>query len=508
MPETLPVEITIPIRDEIIAAYKRAYKLRVPNADMRDGTQIDIDARVFADGVLPVYAAAKKYSRNMVLEEAIGDALVQWCEREGVDPPRDAIGASGYVTMQTSSGGTVIQSNDELINEATSQLFSAITSGISEAKANGSQLLIVGKSGGTSTNLPGGTRLKWTSPRPGCSAYATVTTQIDGSGLTGGHEKETSDDTIARILDQKANPAASGNDAAYQKATFTTPSVAVQRAFTYPAILGAGTIGVAFTVIPSRSGASRIPSSAQQSLAEVYVSGEMPADDGALFCQVVEESAEVVFGVNWSTTVTGWTDVAPWPPYLVRAAPSGSGAVIVLSAASAVSFMLECDNADYTTAVAPRVGDTIGFYDGANFRFRRKKILLVTGTGPWAITVDTTNNASDTAFTPALGDRAMPWSDSLDTVLPDVLAYSDKLGPGEQMATFFDEGSRQKRSPVQTKNSWPSEITAKGLSDAIVTDVVDEISALEGPGTSPTIGTPGSLSYMLRIDKISMFKDV
>ena len=171
-------------------------------------------------------------------------------------------------------------------------------------------------------------------------------------------------------------------------------------------------------------------------------------------------------------------------------------------------FSLECANADYSTCPQVRVGDTIGFYDAANYTFRRKKVLLVTGTGPWAITVDTSNNASDTSLVPTVGDRAMPWSDSLADVLDSVLGYSKTLGPGEQRSSFYDEGTRQRRSPAPSKTSWPSEITSKGLSDAINVDSIDEISTLEGPGTSPTVGTPGALSYILRITKISLFKDI
>jgi uncharacterized phage protein gp47/JayE len=508
MPDTLPAEFSVPTRDETIALYKRAYKLRVKDADTRDGTQVDIDARVLADALTPVYAAAKTISRNSVLEEATGDAVAQWCEREGVQPPKDAVGSSGYVVIAASSGGTTIQNNDELIHEPSAMLFRAVTSGAGELKLPGSTLTIVGKSTGSATNLPANTQLKWTSPRPGCSPYATVYEQSNGDGLTGGREKETDEEAVDRVIEQKKNPRASGNDNEYQQTAEETPTVAVQKAFTYPAVQGSSTTCVVFTMRPLRAGASRVPGSAQISLVEAYVVGEMPGDDGPMLGALLEESATVVYGVNWSDVVTGWTDVAPWPPYKELDPDSGSGSAVIQSAASSTSFIVKCANDDYTTMPAPVAGKTVGLYDAANYTFRRKRILSVSGSGPWTITVDSTNNASDTSFTPAVSDRVMPWSDSLSELLADIYKYNDTLGPGEQVSSFYDSGTRQRRQPRPAKGSWPSELTTKGLVDAITTDVVDDVTPLEGSGTTPSVGVPGVSSYILRINKIALFPDL
>src|SRR5690606_18200012 len=56
--EQLPGEIVVPTRDTLIEQWKRSHRLRVPDADTGVGTQPDVDARVAADALMPVYAAA------------------------------------------------------------------------------------------------------------------------------------------------------------------------------------------------------------------------------------------------------------------------------------------------------------------------------------------------------------------------------------------------------------------------------------------------------------------
>src|SRR5690606_28307358 len=121
----LPGEIVGPTRDTLIEQWKRSPRRWVPDADTGVATQPDGDARVAADALLPVHAAAKTAGRNAVLEEARGAALEQWGEREGVGGRRDAVGASGYVTIAASTGGTTIVEGDELVDENTNLTFMA-----------------------------------------------------------------------------------------------------------------------------------------------------------------------------------------------------------------------------------------------------------------------------------------------------------------------------------------------------------------------------------------------
>lgn len=514
--DQLPGEIVVPTRDEVIERWKRSHRTRVPEADTGPGTQPDVDARIAADALMPLFASAVIIGKNAVLEEARGSALDQWAQREGVGPRRGEVGASGYVVARTSAGGSTIREDDELIDESSGLRYRVVET---RHYLDGEAIPVVGKDGGSASNIPAGTPLKWTSPRPGSGPVAVVLQQADGSGLTGGRPAEDDREFLERILQEKRTRAASGNDAEYQLEAEKTPSVAVQKAFTYPCILGPGTTCVVFTLRPQRSGGSRVPNPVQVSLVEAHVSAKFPADDGAFFGMLEEEDADVVLAIDWTEEAPGWEDLVRWPPYFPPDPMSGPGAVVVASASSPTVFQLKTQNNIYSGAPAPQAGQTIGFYDPGGFTFRRKRILSVAGSGPWTITVDTTNSVSDTSYTPEVGQRAMPWSDSLNSLLPGIHAYFDRLGPGEQVATFYDEGRRQRRQP-RPHRSWPSALTARALTEAASTipnpdptkpplpnEAVSEVRVLEGDGRVPSVGTPGVLSRILKLRFLSVFPE-
>jgi hypothetical protein len=454
-----------------------------------EGTQPDTDARIAADIVMPLYAAAKINGQNAVLEEARGAALDQWADREGVEPRREATGATGFVEIRASTGGGNIQAGDELKYEAGGLRFEVITT---DHYDNGSACAISGKDTGPSTNLEAGTQLKWTSPRPGISDTVTVLVQSDGSGLSGGRDRETEDELFLRIQQEKRTRAASGNDAEYQLATEKTPGVSVQKAFTFPGIYGPSTTCVVFTVHPEHSGGSRTPNSVQVALVEAHVTNQFPADDGAFYGLISDEDVDVAYEVSWSETAVGWADLVPWPRFYEETPVAGPGKVQVASAT------------DYVGIRQPIVGQNIAFYDTAKFVWRRKRIFSVTGTGPWSIVCDTTNNASDQNYTPVVGQRACPWSDSLVDLLSGIWAYFDTLGPGEQVPFPYDEGRRQRRQPPPAK-LWPHTLTTKGLADAITADAVNDVDAVEGPGVGPSVGVPTTLCYMLKLRFVAIF---
>jgi uncharacterized phage protein gp47/JayE len=501
--EELPGEIVTTTRDREIERWKRAHKLRVPDADVGEGTQPDIDARIAADMLMPLYAAAKVNGENAVLERARGKALEQWADREGVEPRREASGAVGFVEIEASAGGGTVPAGDELRHESSGLRFEVITT---DHYNDEDQCGIRGKDTGPATNMPAGTQLKWTSPRPGIGATVTVLAQSDGSGLSGGRDRENEDELSARVQQEKRTRAASGNDAEYQQETEKTPGVSVQKSFTYPALMGGSTTCVVFTLQPEHAGGSRIPNSLQVALVESHVVGKFPGDDGAFFALLQNEDVDVAWTVEWNADAIGWADINPWPAYYAVSPSSGPGAVQVASATSSTVFQLATANGIYTGLLQPEAGQTLAFYDPAKFTWRRKRILSFTGTGPWDITCDTTNNVSDQSYTPSVGQRACPWSDSLTTLLQGIWDYFDTLGPGEQQASFYDEGRRQRRQPLPPKH-WPHTLTSRGLTDAITADSVDDVRVLEGDGAAPSVGTPGVLSNILKLRFVYIFEE-
>jgi hypothetical protein len=68
-------------------------------------------------------------------------------------------------------------------------------------------------------------------------------------------------------------------------------------------------------------------------------------------------------------------------------------------------------------------------------------------------------------------------------------------------------GRRQRRQPPAPKK-WPYTLTSKALEGALdtVAEVLDR-ELVEGDGITPAIGTPGILSYMLKLRYVSAFPE-
>lgn len=498
--DPLPSEILALSRDEWQRRYLRSYKLRDPSADLREGTQPYIDASCLADQLAVNSANARQIGHSIPLSEVFGARLDQRLGERGLPPRFPEVGASGYVTIRTSVGGATILSGDELTEEASGIRLQCIARA---TYTDGDPVPVACISTGPSTNLDAGTVLTWSAPRPGCVPRCTITEQTDGTGFTGGRLSETDDEVRQRISDDMANPASAGNDAAYARAIENSRghAVAVEKAFTYPAILGAGLIGVAFTLRKTSPGSSRIPSATQMAQVRDYVVGLMPADDGYVEITLISQPVNVVLDVQWGPGAADWVDATPWPARYA----TGAGAVVVSAATSAMAFTLATDNASYVGVASPAAGQTIGFYDASAALFRRKRILSVTGSGPWAIVADPTNAASDTSYTPAVGQRACPWSESLNDLVETVRSYIDSTGPGEMRATFFDPGFREKRNPPSPR-TWPNTTTNRLAADILAIPAVLDSVVREGLGVTTAVGTPGASVNLLELGELAAFK--
>lgn len=500
--DVFPNNLAVPTRDDSRAHYLRSYQLRNPNALVTENTFPWIDASCEADQLQPVYRDAVLISKGILLTGATGTQVDQRLADLGLQR-LPAIGASGYVTISASGGGTTIFQGDEIKDRQSGLRFQCNNGAIGGILYHdGDEVPLIGVDTGPQTDIPGGRLLTWTSPRPGCGSDATVVTQSDGvSGLTGGRPIEDDNTAITRALAIRANPPASGNDAEYQATILATPGVAVQQPFTYPCIVGTGSMGFVFTLRPAGPGQTRIPSGAQVSAVLAFVTGQMPADDSIFACSLTAVPTDTVLRVTWAPGSPTWVDTATWPQFF----PIATQGIKVTVVVDSTHFTLATANATYGGVSQPTVGQTIGVYDRTGQIFRRKKILSFTGTGPWVITCDTSNAASDTSYTPIVGQRACPWSDSLSNIPAAVIAHFDSLGPGEQVGVFFDPGQRQKRSPP-APTFFPSQLsnrlTTPVLALASIQDaVVAEPSIPAGPGT----GSPGVNSNLLTLGFLGVF---
>ncbi len=495
--DSLPGVLVVPTRDQTRESYLRSYRLRNPTALTSEGTQPWIDASVFADNQQALYRDAVVAANNVTLANATGAALDVLGNSEGV-PRLGAIGASGFVVASASAGGTTIYLGDEIKDPRTGLRFQCANTAL---YFPGDLIPIVGVDVGPQTNIAAGAVLNWSSPRPGSGPTATVYTQVDGTGLTAGRNKEDDNTYRSRIQQLKSNRPASGNDAEYRAAIAKAPGVAVQQAFAYPAIKGPGTMGYVFTLRPVSAGGSRVPNSAQIASVLTYITSLFPADDQIFAGSITAQPVDVALRVTWSPGAPSWVDTAPWPAY----SAAGSQSIIVSAATSATSFTLVSSNGSYAGLTAPTTGATIGLYDKTAQLFRRKKILSVSGSGPYGITCDITNNASDTTYTPAVGQRACPWADSLNDIPAAVIGYFDALGPGEQALLFFDAGQRQRRSPMPP-TYYPNQITNRLTTPVLlVPSITDAIVAEPAVPRATTVGVPGVLSYLQTLGFISVF---
>lgn len=520
--DALPGKLVVPTRQQLHDLWLRFAQVRNQSSDTRSGSQLDLDAWVAADFATMVLSRGVTIANGVTRATADATTLANvWAPLLGTKV-FGAFGSAGAVSAAIGASGSAIKGGDILTYGPSNLAFQVTVGGTYFA---GQPIPIAALSVGPSTNLPAGTILTWQSPRLGVNnGNATVLSQADGTGLSGGVGPETDNpDQFRQRLDYlAANPPASGNDAQYQKAISETIA-SIQQVFTFPGVPFPGAITFTFTLRPATPGANRIPTATQLAQALSLIAGLMPADDGIFACSLVSSPTTLVLKVSWAQGSPGWADSTLFPlyhasPSLVAAAPNAGGVL------SATAFRVTSP----AMTEVPIVGQSIAFLDLPNRVFRRKKILTVTTISSTAydLTVDPTNGISDTSYAPLNGQACCPWSDSLNDLIPPVVGYLDTLGAGEQYATFFDPGLRQRRSPPSPA-LWPNAITNRLLGGSVVPQVpqgpqqnqpavptlfnvpsIYDVQLQEPtvPFVTP-VGTPGVSSFLLTLGNLIAFPE-
>jgi len=522
MPDYLPGKWLDAQRDQLAADFRRDIGFRNPAADVGQGSDPWLQSLVVTDATLPLYTYAHDIANDGNWQTASGPGLDVWIMSITGGLRLPAVGAVCAVEIETSAGGTVLQVGDTgTCNGFTYQV------AISGSYSNGAQVVIRGVDTGPQTDQPAGSTFQWDAPRPGCNPLASVVLQPDGSGLSGGAIAETDDQAKQRLAYYKNNPPGAGNDADYQRVISKTPGVSVQQAFTFPAIMGPGSIGCTFTLRPPSPGASRIPNAQQLQLCYAYLLQYFPASDSIYMVTLASSPLTVVLRVQWATNAAGWADANVFPQFQAPSPGAVENNWLVTNAivATPTTFNIK----SLTDTAVPQAGQSIGVFDATGQTFRRKRILSATSaSGGYNIVVDTTGGVSDLTFTPPTGALLSPWSDSLSSAIDPVLGFNDSLGPGEQFATFFDKGLRQKRSPASPA-LWPSIIgnrmlggpanasqpfnpaasaTPTLLGVAAMADVeLAEVNASTAfPFTTP-VGAPGVSAYLLALSQLAVYPE-
>lgn len=505
--DDLPGEMIVPTRSDILSRFIRDWKIR---QNLQDPTRpVDVGPKtlpyllgtLIADAFLPVMSNVLAIGRATLLRNARGTRLDALAEAQGTSR-LEATSSTGYVTVLTSTAGGQIQEDDELEQELTGNRFRVLKT---DLYTNGTQVPVEALDTGPETNLDAETVLIFTNPRQGINPKATVATQSDGSGLTGGHEAETDEQLIERIISLRTNPPASGNAAEIvaemEKAGTGVP---VEKAFVIPAWAGPGTACVCFTVRPTATG-SRIPNDVQMGIMQGVVEATFPGDDSFTVAFLLPQLVTIQLKVTWKKGAPGWADQTPWPPYqgaFSTAVTDVGGTVPPTSSTCRVVTSIPL-------TVAPQIGQTIAFYDLVTKTFARKKILDVTEVAAglsWDLEFDLSNNASD-PFVPVSGQFVSPWSDSLNFLPAPVTTFMGTLGPGEQFASFPDPGQRQKRQP-ESPVVWSSVLRNADFIGAVKTASVISDVDLARPTTpyATNVGVPGVSVNLLQMNDLAVYQ--
>lgn len=506
---TVPVKSRDEWRDTWLMFYETAHH-------EPDGTPIPVDigqdsypwarASCMAD-VLAIQSAAAQAIAGQIPIDGMTEAQLE-AAYGTICPRNQASKSSGYITIECGSSGTTINAGDELSFQ-NSNVYRH--TGSTTLYTNGTQVPVESVDLGIGQNLESGSVLNWAVQRAGCYATCTVFEMPDGAGLSGGREQESTEEWKERIRDTLANPVGHGNEGDLleliqeSSAAHGRPGhgVPVEKGFVWPAIMGPGTYGYCFTVKRDNYWDSRMPSAGQLSTVLAYVTTYMPSSDMCWPSIGVEQNATLDISVSLNLDATQWADFSPWPTYAARS--SGHKVVAVVANSSPTFFRIATDDGDYTGEVAPVAGNTLAVYDAANGVFRRKKVLSVSGTGPWNITCDATANQSDTTYTPVVGHSVSPWFDAINDVAEAVGTKMAGLGYGESSYDPGD-GKRMVRIPRPTPTEWPMAATARIAYDAVlsVTALADATFLATSP--SAPIASGAVLSYLLKLHDFAIFK--
>ena len=516
MTDPLPAELIIQTRDESRDYWLKKYSIRNPSTaaqpvDTTPGSYPYIRASVYADAVMPLFANAKINADAEGLDGKSGDALTEYGTTQGIPSPAGlpATGSLGLVSISASVGGATIVGTDTVpgggleFRTASGARFQATRTG---TYLSGALVPIAAVDTGSQTNIAAGTQLTITSAPYGLSPTAVVVAAADGSGLSGGGDAETDADRRDRFRSFNANPPAAGNDAAYQSAVENMVGLAVQKCFTWPAIDGSGSTGIAFTMQPV-TGQSRAPNSTEVALVRTQIAGSFPGDDSQFVMSLTSVPITLALGIRWKRTAAVWADATPWPTGPIDGALPFVSSVLTPTD-SVLRIAYPTSALDALSATPPQIGQTIGLFDVATATWKRKRILTLSTPAPgagetiaWQLTFDMT--ASD-SYVATVGQVVSPWSDSLASLVTPVETYFQNTGPGEVFSTIFDAVSRRIRQPETPE--WPSTldtpITAPLLELSTTSSVTVLLPTL--PYVCP-IGTPTISANLLELGALAAY---
>lgn len=289
------MSITLPSEDTVYQYFIQLFQAQNATWDLSDKSFFGLTARAMAQGTMLLMESVYDADRDSVpayaqdsdgtqLSNCSSAALDAWAITyglpsgvSGVYGRKGAIGSSGGVGTPTCSiGGTLIAAGTQLVDatgNVTVQTTAAITT---DGPPNTVAVSLESVTTGSAANLPAGTVLTWVAPPVGVSSTMTLTT-----GLSGGQDRESDGDLLARILFRLQNPPRGGTAADYRywaeastDAAQNNKSNNILRAYVFPLRSGLGSVDVMPLV--SGEGTSRKPGSAVLAAVLTYLNSVRP----------------------------------------------------------------------------------------------------------------------------------------------------------------------------------------------------------------------------------------
>lgn len=173
--------------------------------------------------------------RQAFADLADEDNLVRWGAIFGVERKAAEFAEGPYEFTGTNGTSipalTQVQRSDGLIYETDAEVI--ISAGIAIAN-------IVALTAGANGNADTGVTMNLVSPITGVDSEGSV----QAPGISGGADEESIDDLRARVLSRIRQPPQGGNENDFVQWALEVPGVT--RAWVYPLLLGAGTVGILF----------------------------------------------------------------------------------------------------------------------------------------------------------------------------------------------------------------------------------------------------------------------
>jgi uncharacterized phage protein gp47/JayE len=433
------------LRDGILRRVAYSYQRQGLTANILPGSDRYITAEAVASRLSIPLANSQTANTDRDPLNATGQALEDLAEVYGVTK-RDASKAAGYVTVTITGTATIpaafrCTAPDGQKYDTTTTTVGAIT---------GTKVEVQAVEGGEASNQDADVIMTWDSTSIGNLKQTAV---VDAGELDGGADADDDETLRQRLLDRLSFPQGGGNDAQV-KAWAEEASAAVDKAYVYPAVRGAGSFDIAVTA----EGGDRTLASATVAEVAAYVRGKVPGGSiDVNVTTVAPQAMDIIVYLslplpqNAGGAGGGWRDGTPWPSGSF-AAGTNDGKVTSYSAPTAT----------VRTTTAPVVGNQIGIWNPTNKKMYEYTVTVVGGvSGAYTIQVQDSNGATGFKVSP-LDAYVSAGAYSLATYADDLAEQIELLGPGEK-TTNTDILPRGRRFPG-TDVSNPSDLTSKLLS--------------------------------------------